>query len=211
MKYESLLVKKAPVLDHQIVFHNNYGVCSQFMMVAKQEGPSRVKAHLKGFKGSIQSENAEAASYNQLQVSSPSYAEFHKDLHSKDQSDLDQQNLDKLVPKTLNYFVVSQGASFETEIQGGQNIFENFLDDYEQTWKVTNINGTKENRLAISSVYQHQSHHKIEIKCQNVQNDLGLTNFEYDVEYNLKGKVSNVLLNPKSTSIRLRINCRSPI
>lgn len=94
---------------------------------------------------------------------SPSYVEFHKDLHSKDQSDLDQQNMDKINPKTPNYFVVSQGTSFQTEIQGGQNIFENFLDDYEQTWKVININGTKENRLSITSANQQQSHHKIDI------------------------------------------------
>ena len=53
VKYESLLTKNAPVLNHEILFHNNYGVCSQFKMVAKQEGPSRVKAYLKGFKGSI--------------------------------------------------------------------------------------------------------------------------------------------------------------
>ena len=98
-----------------------------------------------------------------MEVLSPEYAEFHKDLHSKDQSDLDQQNLDKINPKTPNYFVVSQGASFQTEIQGGQNIFENFLEDYEQTWKVLNINGTKDNRLSITSVNQQQSHHKIDI------------------------------------------------
>ena len=55
---------------------------------------------------------------------------------------MDQQLIDKINPKTPNYFVVSQGASFQTEIQGGQNIFENFLDDYESTWKVTNVNGT---------------------------------------------------------------------
>ena len=80
------------------------------------------------------------------------------DLHSKDQSDGELQIIEMMSPSTDDekfkdrYFIVSKGSSFNLLVQGGQNIFDDFLEDYVMTWTVSMINGTKDDRLVIKTV-----------------------------------------------------------
>ena len=69
--------------DLEVIQHNNFGICDQVLVRAKDEGLSRVKAFYRTFEKTIESEKAEVASYDPLRTLRPDYFAFLQGLTSR--------------------------------------------------------------------------------------------------------------------------------
>ena len=70
----------------EIMRHNNFGICDQVRVKAKNEGLSRVKAYFDAYYGTVESDKAEVGSFQHLDTMNPDYPTFLSSLYSKQQT-----------------------------------------------------------------------------------------------------------------------------
>ena len=74
-----------------MLFHNNFGICAQHLVLGQFEGFDRLKAsytvhdYISGPGRLLESEYAEIAVYSPLRTADPKYKPFFNDLYSMTQ------------------------------------------------------------------------------------------------------------------------------
>lgn len=98
--FESELKPARAMTDKDLILHrhNNFGVCDQVSVKAKDQGLSRVRAYFDTYDRTVESEKAEVGSYEFLSTSNPDYPEFLSDLYSKSQAGQEFQTFSSFDP-----------------------------------------------------------------------------------------------------------------
>lgn len=83
--FESELKPDKNLTEKDLILHryNNFGICDQVRVKAKDQGLSRVRAYFDTYDRTIESEKAEVGSYEFLSTTNPDYPSFLSDLYSK--------------------------------------------------------------------------------------------------------------------------------
>lgn len=83
--FQSDLVEGAATTETELQ-HNNFGICRQIKVRAEGVGLARVKAVLDDPGRTVESTDAEIASYSTLVTVEPDHMTFFQDLYSRSQS-----------------------------------------------------------------------------------------------------------------------------
>jgi hypothetical protein len=117
--------------EKEVIYHNNFGICTQRKVKGKAEGLARIHAELKNpvdaYK-QVESVHLEMAVYDSLDYTNPSYAHFFDDLVSKVSTGNKVMNFADF--STPNVFNLNFGSKLDWQLTGGTNYWKDKIDKY---------------------------------------------------------------------------------
>lgn len=195
--------------EQHIAEHNNFGICDQVLLKAKDEGLTRITATYDGPEKMIESSKAEVATYSKLTCQKPDYEQFLSSLYSTTQSGQEYATFEGMIPTghgfKKKHFVLVYGSKFDLELTGGANFWKEFIEEYDTTFEVQ---ATIENILDVKITEASAVNTRISIGCGMPPD--GEKSYEYVVLITAKGKVNKHLLRPRIHQEMVRVNCEAP-
>ena len=191
-----------------ILLHNNFGICDQVKVKARDEGLARIKAIYNGVEHTVESDNAEVASYYNLTTKGPDYRTYLQDLYSG-ASQLGQEfsTFESFYPSDLGHYSLSFGSSIDWKLYGGGNFWQEYTGEYETTW--TKQSAEKEDVLAITQKNINSTSSVLQLDClMPASFDKG---YDYTITVKQQGRTSRHLLNPRTHTTQIKVSCEHPI
>jgi|TARA_B110000285_G_C15137239_1_gene627908 hypothetical protein len=169
---------------------------------AEGVGLARIKATLDDPERKIESNDAEIASYSNLETVKPDYATFLRDLESRSQSGQEFQTFGSFATQTSDSkkpksFIISFGSTITLELTGGSHFWGALSGEYKTDWTVKNRKGTTEDVLALGVKSETADSTLITVQCGAPADLKNMDKaFEYTVLITQQGRVSKHLLKP---------------